>query len=180
MDITSDMDDPMHSLNEDRSLQVDRVASKSDRAMRSWRRRQRQQQGLGLQGEQLLELVDENDRLYPGKYQNPLLEQYYQEEFVPLEVKGNHASNTQDTTNHMGQVRNTERVSRRSSSASMKSVRFREDLSRTPATILEVDDSEDSDDEDFEPGKEAEDNSSESNKENVKPNQPSLEAVDQV
>ena len=177
MDITNDMDQSTQSSNANRSSQLDVVVSNSDRAMRSWRRRQRQQQGLGLQGEEILELVDENGRPYPGEYQNPLLEQYYHNRPTPSEEGGFNVLRTQNMPSHANRVKGTGQVSRRSSSTSMKSVHFQEDLFRTPATVLEVNDTEDSEDEDFEPGKQAEDNSSESNKENVKPKRPSRKGV---
>ena len=179
MDITNDIDQSVQSPNAERSFHVDGVAAGSERAMRSRLRRQRQHQGLGLNGEEILELVDENGRPYPGEYQNPLLEHYYQHCLASSETDGPGISRNQNGRIHTLRSRKPGQASRRSSSLSLKSWRFQEDPSRTPATVLEVDDTEDTDDEDFSPGGGTEDSSSESNKENVKPNRPSLE-VSQV
>ena len=145
---------------------------KSGRITRS-RRRQRQQ-GLGLQGESILALVDENGRQYPGEYHNPLLEQYYENQPAQPTKKRSkqsriqkfQSSGIQQSTRRPA---NIERISRRSSSASVKNVRFQNDESKTPATVIETDDTEGSNDQSFDPNEVAENNSSESNKENVEP-----------
>ena len=61
-----------------------------------------------------------------------------------------------------------EEESRRSSNASLKSVRFDEEQLKTPATVV-ADDSEESEDEEFKPDEDSESISTESNKENLEP-----------
>lgn len=156
----------------ERTVHLDGTASISGRLTRS--RRRRKQQGLGLQGEDILELVDENGRQYPGEYHNPLLEQYYQDQpesqvergSMDLRVKKSRPKGASGSTQRL---LIPEQISRRSSSASMKSVRFQEDVIKTPVTVLEADDDGASDDENFELNESIESTSSESNKENVKP-----------
>ena len=159
-------------LDADRTVHLDGTALATGRLTRS--SRQRKHQGLGLQGEDMLELVDENGRQYPGEYYNPLLEQYYQDQpQTQVERGSNHLevrkSRLNDARGAMRRMLIPEQTSRRSSSASMKSVHFQEDEVKTPATILEVNDTGASDDEDFELNEALESTSSESNKENVKP-----------
>ena len=155
----------------ERTVHLDGTVPISGRLTRS--RRRKKQQGLGLQGEDILELVDENGRQYPGEYHNPLLEQYYQD--LPESQVETTSKHSQVQKSRPRGVRSTRRLqipeqtSRRSSSASMKSVRFQDDEIKTPATVLEADDTEASDDENFELNEAVESTSSESNKENVKP-----------
>ncbi|KAL8789456.1 MAG: hypothetical protein Q9195_006822 [Heterodermia aff. obscurata] len=154
---------------------LDQPTENSRRVTRS----QRPNEGLGLQGPAVLELVDENGRPYPGAYDNPLLDFFSQEE--PLRVKEGSRRKRRKTNGlvetHQGASNSSDTLSgafaprtRRESSASVKNVRFQDSpLVTPPTTILDPDDSEDSEDEDFEPPVDIHDDMDESDKENAEP-----------
>ena len=141
-------------------------------------RSQRPNEGLGLQGPALLELVDENGRPYPGVYNNPLLDFFSQEPSGAQEgsrrkrrktngLIENHqvSTTTSDTSPGAFAARD-----RRESSASVKNVRFQDSPFVTPpTTILDPHDSGDTEDEDFEPPLDMHDGMDESDKENTEP-----------
>lgn len=140
-DIFNDLeDDSARALNTERTTNVNGLEEPPGRLTRA----QKAKRGLGLQGAAMLELVDENGRPYPREYNNPLLDQFGKDE----PARSNHKitkrkKNKQNIHHHHGRSQaaehvyqgNAERVSRRSSSASMKSVRFEDQDSTTPATI---------------------------------------------
>lgn len=147
--------------------------------------RSRKAGGLCLEGEDMLKLVDENGRPYPGEYNNPLLDLYLdgndEPQFQPEKHKIKHRkkrrlSNRQATVDIATEELSTrpEGVRRGSSSASRKGVRFQDVDLETPATIRESQDSDQSD-EDFQPSSDITPNLHESDKEN---SQPQYEAAD--
>lgn len=134
--------------------------------------------GLGLKGTAMLKLLDENGRPYPGEYCNPLLDFYDRAEPVRKEEK----STILQQTRKRESLRNrnakldsgafadtTGRLSRRSSSASVKGVRFENFDITTPATIREFEDSDQSNDGDFEPDDNMDIDTNGSDKENSQP-----------
>ena len=157
------------------TYELDPAMENSRRVTRS----QRLNEGLGLQGPALLELVDENGRPYPGSYNNPLLDFYSQEE--PLEAQEGSRRKRRKTNGLIETHQDTTTTSdtssraiahraRRASSASVKNVRFQDSpLVTPPTTILDPDDSGDTEDEDFEPPVDIHDEMDESDKENAEP-----------
>ncbi|MCJ1388553.1 hypothetical protein MMC18_001400 [Xylographa bjoerkii] len=136
-------------------------------------RKRRREEGLGIYEREPVDVSYRSETQYIGEYHNPLLDQYYKDEPVPPR----HQSAKQNTTSKLRGGMNVlqakrskiNSVSRRSSSASSKSVRFKGEDLETPATIRGVSDSEAEDDEDFEPDGGVATDSTESNKENVQP-----------
>ena len=125
--------------------------------------------GLGL-----LQLLDENGRPFVGQYNNPLLDLYGQDEApcsqpeIKLRKRGT-ARVTQNSSENIKSIlrdssASPQRVSRRDSAGSNRSVRFEDAERATPATIRESEDSEEADDGDFELGE-----VDESDKENAEP-----------
>ena len=152
---------------------IDSTVAELRNATRS-RRRQQQHQGLGLQGEGILALVEENNRQYPTENINPFPEVNRQEHHPKsTKKKARHSRIHKPRLNSVQRSAQSctdlERLTRRSSSASVKNVRFQDNELKTPATVLETDGTEESDDEDFDPDKLDENSSSESNKENIEP-----------
>jgi len=172
-DITQDMEGTGKNLqNIERFASYDEAGETAGILTRSRKRRKRN--GLGLQGEGVLKLLEAGDDQLTGAYHNPLLDRYYQDEPTQSKPKPLKKRRTQNI--HLGtssfKVRQSGTPggrSRQSSSASTKSVRFEGDEIETPATIREVQDSESEDDEDFEPDAGLVSGSVESNKENVQP-----------
>jgi hypothetical protein len=141
--------------------------------------RSRKAGGLGLEGEDMLKLVDENGRPYPGEYNNPLLDLYLDGEDEPScqpeKHKTKHRKNMQSSTHQENFDMATEELStqpegvtRRSSSAIRKGVHFQDADLETPATIRELQDSDQSD-EDFQPSSDITPSLYESDKENSQP-----------
>ena len=164
------------------SLDGGSITHELDPAMENSRRVTRSQkpnEGLGLQGPTLLELVDENGRPYPGAYNNPLLDFFSQEE--PLRAQEGSRRKRRKTNGlietHQGTTTTSDTSSgafpprtRRESSASVKNVRFQDSpLVTPPTTILDPDDLGDTEDEDFEPPIDIHDEIDESDKENAEP-----------
>ena len=144
------------------------VGNVQDQSTRTTRAR-KPPKGLGL-----LQLLDDNGRPFAGQYQNPLLDMYGRDEpshrQPALKVrKRSPATLTQRArkTIHNGTQESSaspERVSRRSSTGSNKSVRFEDEEPATPATVREFEDSDEADDSDFELAE-----VDESDKENAEP-----------
>ena len=141
-------------------------------------RSRRSPKGLGL-----LQLLDDDGRPFPGQYSNPLLDLYGQDEAssgqseIRLRKRGTTDLTQTSSKNIKGILRDSsvspQRVSRRDSAGSNKSVRFENAESETPATIRESEDSEDADDGDFELGE-----ADESDKENAEPHGGETESSD--
>ena len=157
----------------ERTTNLDGVEENPGRLTRSRQAKRR----LGIQGAPMLKLVDENGMPYPGQYHNPLLDLFgndepgrssqnaiMQSKTKPILSRGRRDGNAI----HVYQE-NPERLSRRSSSASMKSVRFEDVDSTTPATIRDVENSDRSELEDHESGNEVVLDLDESDKENSEP-----------
>ena len=132
--------------------------------------------GLGL-----LPLLDDNGRPFARQYNNPLLDLYGQDEptHSPAEIKVRKRG-TADLIQHSSEnitsiLRDSsaspQRVGRRDSAGSSRSVRFENFEPTTPATIRESEDSEDAEDGDF--GLEKVD---ESDKENAEPQDEDIES----
>lgn len=126
--------------------------------------RSRKAGGLGLEGEGMLKLVDENGRPYPREYDNPLLDLYLYEDDetqrqrqsrpdLPMvisnkrkcksDIRQNVERNTEESDMQ------SERVSRGTSDPAWKGVRFQDVHLETPATVRNFQDSDHSDREDF-------------------------------
>lgn len=114
------------------------------------RKSRRSPRGLGL-----LQLLDEKGRPYAGRYSNPLLDQYDNEEPILEITKRGTARLAQGARRSarngvLDSSASPEHVGRRSSTGSNKSVRFEDDDLATPATVQDSRDSEE--DDDLEPG----------------------------
>lgn len=156
-----DLQDDLHA-----GENVDSGASLGDEEKKTsnitTRRSRRSPKGLGL-----LRLLDENGRPFAGEYSNPLLDQYGQDEPTLKVRKRGTARLAQGARKSarngvLDSSASPERVSRRDSAGSNKSVRFEADELATPATIQESVDSEE--DDNLEPGEVGE-----SDKENAEP-----------
>ncbi|MCJ1379139.1 hypothetical protein MMC17_002239 [Xylographa soralifera] len=136
-------------------------------------RKKRREEGLGIYEKARLDVLDRSDAQYVGEYHNPLLDQYYKDEPVSprrQSAKQNASSKLRGGgTVLKGKASKSIPASRRSSSASLKSVRFEGEEFETPATVRQASDSEAEDDEDFEDDLGVATDSTESNKENVQP-----------
>ena len=176
--LTEELRDLDHDLHEnERSTDLDGAYKSPGRRTRSQKRRRIQ--GLGLHGEGIFEdgnqagNQDGNGQLSLKGYHNPLLDQYYQDDpDVPPSKRAKHPNSNPDLPSALNTLREKSSTgkhdSRRSSSASTRSVHFVGDVLETPATIRETDGSDDSDDEDFQPDEDVSEQV-ESNKENVEP-----------
>lgn len=132
-------------------------------------RPRRSPKGLGL-----LQLLDDYGRPFTGKYHNPLLDLYGQDEVqnhqpeIEVRKRGTRDSRQNSSENIRSILRDSpaspQRMSRRDSAGSNRNVRFEDAEPTTPATIRESGDSEDADDGDFELGE-----VDESDKENAEP-----------
>ena len=145
-------------LDGDNSVTVSGSHGRPTRITRS----RKSPKGLGL-----LQLLDDNGRPFAGQYRNPLLDKYGGDEPFhkqpALKVRLRHAHGysqrgVQDSS------ASPERINRRGSTGSNKSVRFEDEEPATPATVREFEDSEDVYDSDFEPPE-----VDESDKENAEP-----------
>lgn len=158
----------------ERALHLDGVGEIRGRLTRS----RPSTNGLGLGGDTILDLTDENGRRYPGEYHNPLLDYYDQDELV----SGKNAGKMQNRRKKQSQLsldgdlmvdmpENTRRGNRRrrSSSTSTKNVRFEDGQPRPPTTIPEDEDTDESKDEDFQPNGLVDSGSDGSDKENAQP-----------
>ena len=136
-------------------------------------RKRRREEGLGIYERAPLDFLYRDEAEYIGEYHNPLLDQYYKDEPVLRRrpsAKQNALSKVRgEETVLEGKMSKPIPASRRSSSASLKSVRFEGEEFETPATVRQVSESEDEDDEDFEDDVGIATDSTESNKENVRP-----------
>lgn len=156
--------------NTERTTNLDGAKEPPGRLTRS----QKAKRGLGLQGAAMLELVDDNGRPYPGEYNNPLLDLFGKDELPqsnPKTTKRKQKPHRHGKGKAAVQVYegNPERVSRRSSSASMKSVRFEDPDSNTPATIRGLETMNRINHPDFEPAIDIAVDRDESDKENSRP-----------
>lgn len=141
-------------------------------------RSRRSPKGLGL-----LQLLDEDGKPFAGQYSNPLLDIYGQDEppnsRPKIRVsKRRTAKLGQNSSENIRSIlrdssASPQRVSRRDSAGSGRSVRFESADSATPATIQESEDSEDADDGDFQL-----DEVDESDKENAEPQVEETESSD--
>lgn len=125
--------------------------------------RSRKAGGLGLEGQDMLKLVDENGRPYPGEYDNPLLDLYLygDDETRPQlpsrpvieEAKPNKKKCTSDLRQNIERTAResdmqSERVNKGTSDPGWKGVRFQDVHLETPATVRDFQDSDQSDYED--------------------------------
>jgi len=166
-DEEEDLDQELEDLQED--VGVEQVTTGAQGRSRRIARQRQDPQGLGL-----LRLVDDNGRPFDGIYSNPLLDMYSQDDpsqETPNIQVGNHDRKnrksrlTKPTKSSVhDQPKHSEEICRRSSSGSIKSVRFEGAERGTPATILESKNSDDNEDDDFEP-----EEIDESDKENAEP-----------
>ena len=168
-DLTQDFQNELE--NPERTVNFDGV-EETGTPRRSCKRKRGN--GLGLYGNGILKLLESGGGHFTGAYNNPLLDQYYQDEPVKPSTGIIRQQRTRNlrSGNPNRKTRkpmNSEVRSRRSSSASMKSVRFEKGDIETPATIREIADSDSEDDIDFNPNHGPSSNSTESNKENVQP-----------
>lgn len=181
-DLSSELQDIYNDVEEDsaraisdteRATNLDGVEEPPGRLTRS----QNAKRGLGLQGAAMLELVDENGRPYPGEYNNPLLDLFGQDELPHSNHDTTKHKNNNQKLHHHGKSKaavqvyqeNPERVSRRSSIVSIKSVRFEDPDSNTPATIRGLETMNHINHQDFEPGIDIAVDHDESDKENSQP-----------
>ena len=157
--LTNDVQDHEIDMAQARQTMSNRSQRDTRRTTRS--RSRNLKTGLGIEGSGMSVLLPNDETRFLGPYQNPLLDNYYDDE-----------PRHQDSAWSKKKSHNAvARDSRRSSRSSTKSVRFEGAELETPATIRMVEDTEDSEDEDFNPNGIASSNSSESNKENVEPMQ---------
>lgn len=146
--------------------------------------RSRKAGGLGLGGEDMLKLVDENGRPYPGEYDNPLLDLYLygddetrsQRQSRPDTHKAKSKKKKCISDLRQKVERSTEefniqpeRVNRGLSNPVWKGVRFQDAQLETPATVRDFQDSNPSDSEDFHPSSDMTPDQSGSDKENSEP-----------
>lgn len=156
----------------------DEGLSQDDARPRRTTRSRSSPKGLGL-----LQLLDENGRPFAGQYNNPLLDLYGQDEAPNSQAeirvrKRGTVDLTQNNSENMRSIlrdssASPQRVSRRDSAGSNRSVHFDNAEPATPATIREPQDSEDVDDDDFELGE-----VDESDKENAEPHVEETESSD--
>ncbi|MCJ1476463.1 hypothetical protein MMC13_005129 [Lambiella insularis] len=169
-DLASELDDLVQDLHHDVKGFEGAAEEHSGRITRS--RMRGEGEGLGIQSLEPLDLFEHDQSQYAGKYHNPLLDQYYQEESAQRRKKTKHKRGIKDqrlSANTVSKINPTLHLSRRSSSTSLKGVRFEDNEVETPATIRQISDSGPEDDE----GSFSHNGSAavltESNKENVQP-----------
>lgn len=139
--------------------------------------RSRKSGGLGLEGEDMLNLVDENGRPYPGEYNNPLLDLYLYGNDEPQPRPDIHTNKKRRTSNLRGNVKRTteefniepERLNRRISNTNWKGVRFQDAHLETPVAVRDFQDSDQSNYQDFQPSSDMTPNQYGSDKENSEP-----------
>lgn len=139
--------------------------------------RSRKAGGLCLEGEEMLKLVDENGRPYPGEYNNPLLDLYLYGDDEPRPRPDMHETKRRRTSSPRGIVERAtekpniepERVNRRNSKSNWKGVRFQDANLETPATVQEFEESDQSDYEVLYPFSDMTPSLNESDKENSEP-----------
>ena len=162
----------LEDLHNDFNSEVDKeglVHSGITARKRTTRRSRQSPKGLGI-----LRLEDENGRPFVGQYHNPLLDEYAARESFstqpPRKVRKRNSTRSRPILqiNAQNQAHESsaspQRISRRSSTGSNKSVHFEETEDATPATIHESEDPDEDDDVDFMPGEVGE-----SDKENARP-----------
>ncbi|MCJ1436226.1 hypothetical protein MMC27_005604 [Xylographa pallens] len=136
-------------------------------------RKRRREEGLGIYEKAPFDFLHSDEVQYVGEYHNPLLDQYYKDEpFLRrrTSAKQNASSKVRGGGTVLeGKMSKSIPAGRRSSSTSLKSVRFEGEEFETPATVRQVSESDVDDDEDFEDDVGAATDSTESNKENVRP-----------
>lgn len=148
--------------------------------------RSRKAGGLCIEGEEMLKLVDENGRPYPGEYNNPLLDLYLYGDGEPRprpdthETKPNKRRRTSSLRGNVERATEEsniepERVKRRNPKSSRKGVRFQDANLETPATVQELEESEQSGYEDFQPSSDMTPSQHESDKENSEPRYEAIE-----
>ena len=172
--LTDELKDLDHDLHEaERSTDLDGAYKSPGPRTRS--RKRRRIQGLGLHGEGIFEdgNGDGEDQPSLRGYHNPLLDQYYQDDpVIPPSKRIKRPNANPDLPSALSTLRGKsttgKQESRRSSSASTRSVHFVGDVLETPVTIREMDDTDESDDEDFKPDEDTSEQV-ESDKENVEP-----------
>lgn len=177
-DLASELNDLTRDLHNDKGLeQVERTVffdgaeEQLGRITRS--RKRRKLEGLGIRAVKPLNQSGHDESQYAGTYHNPLLDQYYQEK--PIQVHGEKAKHRRGVKyqsvniNRLHGEHAAPQSSRRSSSASLKGVRFEEGELETPATIRQVSGSEFEDNESFIPDRGTATDFTEANKENVQP-----------
>lgn len=166
-DLGAELEDLQKDFNDD--AEADEGVGQDDVQQQRFTRSRRSPKGLGL-----LQLLDEDGRPFAGQYNNPLLDFYGQVEAsssrpeIRLGKRGT-AHLTQNSPDNIRSIlrdpsSSPQRVSRRDSAGSNRSVRFENAERATPATIRESEGSEDADDGDFELGE-----VDESDKENAEP-----------
>lgn len=166
-DLGAELEDLQNDLNGNAG--ADKGVSQDDVQPQRKTRARRSMKGLGL-----LQLLDDNGQPFAGQYKNPLLDLYGQDEAPSSQpdLRVRKRGTTDLTQNSSENVRSIlrdssaspQRVSRRDSAGSNRSVRFENAEPATPATIRESEDSGDADDGDFELGE-----VDESDKENAEP-----------
>ncbi len=179
-DEEDDLDAELGDLQNDLNVAADADDSISQEDVQSQRitRSRRSPKGLGL-----LKLLDDDGRPFTGKYNNPLLDLYAQDEApsshsrIRIRKRGG-TDLTQSSSEHIkGILRDSsaspQRVTRRDSAGSNRSVRFENAEPATPATIRESEDSEDADGGNCELGE-----VNESDKENAEPQTDETESSD--
>lgn len=169
-------------------VEVDASARRSPRTSPRRSTRSRKAGGLGLGGEDMLKLVDENGRPYPGEYDNPVLDLYLdgddetqrrrQRQRQPQSDRHGARPNKKNCTSDLRQkVEKTtqesnmqpERVIRGISNPGWKGVRFQEVQLETSATVRDFPDSDKSDQDDFHPSSDMTSDQDGSDKENSEP-----------
>lgn len=146
--------------------------------------RSRKSGGLGLEGEDMLKLVDENGRPYPGEYDNPLLDLYLygydetrpQRQSRP-DIRKMEPSKKRCTLDLRQNVEivtkesnmQSECEDRGPSDPAWKGVRFQEVHLETPVTVRDLQSSDQSDRENFSPSSNMTTTHDGSDKENSEP-----------
>lgn len=173
-DIYNDaVDDSVRAISTESTTNLDGLEEPPRRLTRS----QKAKRGLGLQGAAMLELVDENGRPYPREYNNPLLDFFDKDEMPHSNLNSTQLKKYKLKLHHHDKGKsaiqvlqgNSERVRRRSSSTSTKSVRFEDSNSNTPATIRCLETTNRIDHHYFEPAIDIARDPDESDKENSQP-----------
>lgn len=140
--------------------------------------RKRSRSGLEINEGGTSTLLSDDGLHLVGEYNNPLLDDYYQDEpqHKTSASRPSRKSTYLTRSNIKSRHAKPQLNSRRSSKSSTKSVRFEGDLLETPATIRLSIESSDSEDQDFQPAESAASDTSNSDKENIEPGSDSTEA----
>ena len=173
-DLTAELGDLQKDING--AWDADEDISRDDIQPLRITRSRRSPKGLGL-----LKLVDEDGRPFQGQYSNPLLDFYEQVPSSQPEIRTKKRGTAELPQNSSEKIKSIlrdssaspQRVNRRDSAGSNRSVRFEQAEPATPATIRESEDSEDADDRNFELNE-----VNESDKENAEPQNAETESSD--